>query len=421
MKTFLLLFIIIAFHDFLYLVPDATLTYLAPDIGLIVLFGLLFYQIFLEKHDLRKLNNFFSWYIFLYLCLVVVQASIASYYYEQSVIDGLIVARGQFKYLIGFSFMLYFQTNRDIERFMMAMSIMALIVLYLGLVNYLGPTIFQHRWAEGHGMRSGILRAFLPAMEVFVMVLIWHLCRLLDAKRLLRSSLMFVGIAAFALLFRQTKMHIVASFTVCAIIMVYHKRFGMLMTLAGVLFMGSLIVSLYTKQNIIVNMFENTYEAVMDSGTNRHGDERTTWDARMEQIVASKDTVMETFFTGSGGLVLRESEEALSSKLHAIRRGMDLGYFVWVKYYGLPGVLLLLSFVIYGIVFRIKSRVRKNSPYAYIDNYAFYHLVVIIISMVTITYLTTPHTIPIFCICMSIMVTRAKMSKAQESLALARA
>lgn len=412
MKALLMIFVIAGNYNYFYLVPNTTLIKYAPDISLLVLFGLLGYQTFIERTDLARINTFVTWFVFCYLLLVIIQASVASFYYEQSVFDGIVVARKQFSFLAAISMMMMFKTGADIEKFMTWMSIVAAVIVYLGLVNYFGPTIFYHRWAEGQGIRSGIVRAYLPGLEILVLAFIWNLVKILSSERLSRVSLMFLLIAVFGLIFRQTKMHIIVSFLVGVLVMLYYRKFLHVFIITGTIFLGSFAFSTFTNQNIIVNIFQTAYESVFTSEESIDGGVNT-WAGRMEQVDASFKTIEDTFFTGSGGVVIRGIgvDGGVSKELHLISRGMDLGYFVWVKFFGFPGILLLAGLYIYVVWQRIIATSRSSDPYFYIDNYAFFHFLIIAFSMVTIGYFNHEHAISILCICLAIIGVRAKSSR----------
>lgn len=401
MRNLIIIFIIASGYELFYLVPNVEITKAAPDAGLMVLFFYLFYQLVLEKTDYSRLNSFVIWYVVYYLLLVVVQVSIASFYYEQSIIDGLVVSRNQFHYLLVICLAIEFKDDSDVEKFMSALSILSVGIFYLGLINYFGPTIFSHRWSEGHGIRSGITRAYLPGMEIFVLVAIWQMNRFLNAERIKKTCIFFLFVAFSALLFRQTKMHILAASAVCATMLIYHRRFGLLSIGAALLLVVGLITGYNTGENIVSNIFTSAIEDVLESDSS----ERTTWDDRLEQIEESIDVVKDTFFTGSGGIVLRQvEEETLNAHLHSIQSGMDLGYFVWVKFYGLPGVILMLSLYIYVFRSWLKFRSSSEIPGKYIGDFTFFHFMAIAISMLTIGYFTINGKMAMMCITMAILL-----------------
>lgn len=408
LKNLVIIFIIASGYNFFYLVPNQQITKAAPDAGLMVLFIYLFYQLVLERTNYSRLNTFIIWYVFYYLLLVVIQASIASFFYDQSVLDGLIVARNQFHYLLVFCLAIDFKQDKDIENFMGALSIVAVFLFYLALINYFGPTIFNHRWGDGQGIRSGVVRAYLPGMEIFVVVAIWQLNRLLNSKVLLKSALFFLFVVFAALLFRQTKMHIVATSFVCALMLLYHRRFGILTIGAGILVVVGLVTSIQTGNNIVFNIFTTAIENVIAP----EDDERSTWDARLEQVDEAISVVEKTFLTGSGGIVLREVDDgSFTYKLHNIRRGMDLGYFVWIKFYGLPGVILMLTLYFYVIAMWFKAKNSDVLEGKYIADFALFHFIAIMISMLTIGYFTIPGPMALLCIALAVTLHKARERK----------
>ena len=411
MRLFAILFVIAASHSFFYVIPNQALAEASPTIGLLVLFALVSYQIFLERNHLGRLNTFIVWYVFVYLLLVLAQASLASFHFEQSIIDGLIVARSQFQYLVAIALILYFRSDEDIERFMSALSILVVFILVLSLFNYFGPTILHHKWAEGHGVRAGIVRAYIPALELFVLVAIWQFNRFIHSPRTDWIALFFILATIFGILFRQTKMHILVTLLVIILMLVQKRRFGVLAVGAFALVAISGAMTTPTGDNLLFSTFQQAYDSVVypEKVSRANDGEKSTWASRMEQIERAEHLVSEHFLTGSGGMVLRETEEgAWSREKQDARRGMDLGYFVWVKFYGLPGVLLMTLLTLYlGVsCFRLISR--SDTPNRYIVFFVAYEYLVIMISMVTIGYFTLIHAINTLCICLAVLGFKVK-------------
>ena len=158
------------------------------DVGIaLIALGLLVYV--LRSTDLRPLLNIFTWYVFAYLLLVVAQASIASFKYSQSVLDGLIVARHQFYYLSFPLFLLALNDTEKIRKFMGVLTVAALVLIIASIINYFGLTLFYHHRAEGHGVRAGVIRAFIPAMGILVMTSVWQFSKYLHENRVITPSL----------------------------------------------------------------------------------------------------------------------------------------------------------------------------------------------------------------------------------------
>lgn len=411
MKNVALIFIICCNFSFFYLVPSEAITRLGPDLGLLTLFILLAYQIFGEKNNLSQLNVFPVWYVVIFLLFVLTQVSVASFLYSQRIIDGLIVSRNQFHYLIIPSMILAFKSNKDIVDFMKGLTIVALVLLYLGLINYFGPTIFQHRWAVGHGERSGIVRAYLPGMEIFVVVFFWHALSVVRSEVISKWALFLMLTFAFALVFRQTRMHIVASFSVVAVMMLYYGRVKLLVVIASVVLCLGAIGATILQKNIVVDLFSEAFVAISQSSADDRGDEKTTWSGRLEQIERSRADIYDTFMTGSGGAVLRSTGENFNRHMHLLNRSMDLGYFIWIKYYGVFGLLFLAAVFIFMFLFWSRSRGvrRREDPYYYLDDFCIFYFLIICISMITIGYMTQPHATPLFGFCLALAAVRNRL------------
>src|SRR5690606_24008960 len=112
--------------------------------------------------------------IILFLFIVLFHVSLASFVYGQPIKAGLLSARHQFYYLSYFLFLMALNTPEKIERFLNMLTLLAVVIFFLSLVNYAGITIFVHKWGEGHGERFGVTRAFIPAMNVLGVAALWE-------------------------------------------------------------------------------------------------------------------------------------------------------------------------------------------------------------------------------------------------------
>ena len=243
--------------------------------------------------------NFFTWYVAFYLLLVLAQVAVASFKYSQPIIDGIIAGREQLYYL---SFPLFLLALSDLDRvtvFMKALSAVAVVIVVLSVINYFGPTIFVHRRAEGAGERSGIVRAFVPAMDILVIGALWQFWSYLKDKKLFSVNLTMFLVIYGGIIFRQTRARLIPVSAVLAVMMVAKKRYRMLAgaTALVVLVVVATLFRSESGENMIVNLFVSAYSDL----TQGEG----TWSARMEQIAQSWDVFVDNFFTGSGGLVIR--------------------------------------------------------------------------------------------------------------------
>ena len=101
-----------------------------------------------------------------------------AFYYQQPIIDGLIAARKQYYYLSFFLFAVLLSDRDRIRTTLDLLSLLALALFFLGLVNYFVHPIFNHKWAEGQGIRGGIVRGYIPGMQIIVLACIWQAYKL---------------------------------------------------------------------------------------------------------------------------------------------------------------------------------------------------------------------------------------------------
>ncbi|WP_132971989.1 O-antigen ligase family protein [Thiogranum longum] len=371
------------------------------DAGLvIILLGLVYYALKLRRSTAQPLANFFSWYVFFYLLLVVVQVAVASLNYSQSILDGFIAARHQLYYLSFPVFLLGLNDLQKVETFMKAFTGLAIVLIVISLVNYSGFTMFYHQRAEGHGVRSGIVRAFIPAMSIMVMAALWEFWAYLRDNRRFSIHLASFMIVYGAIIFRQTRGRIIAVTLTLVLMLIAKRRFKLLAGGAVLLVLGLGIQMLVGSESILLNTFESAYSDVAQG--------EGTWSTRMKQIQSSWNVFMDNFMTGSGGLVIRQQEGGWAGwgDLLTVAFNADLGYWTWLKFFGYPGIVFLLALVL--VFYRYALLCGSHGERAYIGQFAAYHFTCILISMVTINYLTHPAGIVLLCLTMAIVVRAAK-------------
>ncbi|MBK7726944.1 MAG: hypothetical protein IPJ33_00085 [Gammaproteobacteria bacterium] len=84
---------------------------------------------------------------------------------------------------------------------------------------------------------------------------------------------------------------------------------------------------------------------------------------------------------------------------------MDLGYFVWFKFYGLPGLILLLV-LFAGYASQVLNIRRVTVPEdRELLGFAGYYFLAILVSMITLPYLTISDGIMLTCLAMSIFAS----------------
>ncbi|MBK9665205.1 MAG: hypothetical protein IPO61_05540 [Gammaproteobacteria bacterium] len=396
MIYFFLLAIFAMGNELFSLVPDTIPTL---DIGLLLIFGGLAAILLNRNANFRNCLNVFGFFSLAYMLLVAAHASIAAFYYQQPIIDGLIAARKQYYYLSFFLFAVLLSDRDRIRSTLDLLSLLALVLFFLGLVNYFVHPIFHHKWAEGQGMRGGITRGYIPGMQIIVMACIWQAYKLVKRSRISYTQLLYLMTLLGAVLFRQTRAHLLVVLGVIGLMLLINKRWSILLLGSLVLFLGTIALSFYTQENLIVSAVTSTYLDLSEGSG--------TWGARLNQIQNSSEQLAETFWTGSGGVTIRATGgwEAIGSTLGLITRNMDLGYFVWLKFYGLPGLILLLV-LFAGYASHVLNIRRVTVPEdRELLGFAGYYFLAILVSMITLPYLTSADGIILSCLAMSIFAS----------------
>ena len=394
---YIFLLAIFAFGNELFtLVPDSIPT---TDIGLLLIFGGLGAILLNRNANFRNCLNVFGFFVLAYLLLIGAHAALASFYYQQPVIDGLIAARKQFYYLAFFLFAVLLSDRDRIRTTLDMLSLLALALFFLGLVNYFVHPIFHHKWAEGQGIRGGITRGYIPGMQIIVLGCIWQAYKLIKSVRISYTQLLYVMTLLGALLFRQTRAHLLVVLGVITLMLLINRRWGVLLLGAMALFLTTIAVSLYTQENLILSAVTSAYVDISEGGG--------TWGARLKQIQSSSEQLAETFWTGSGGITIRAvgGWEAIGSTLGLITRNMDLGYFVWLKFFGLPGLILLIVLFAGYASYVLNIRRVEVPEDREMLGFAGYYFLAILVSMITLPYLTGTDGIILTCLAMSIFAT----------------
>ncbi|HEC17414.1 MAG TPA: O-antigen ligase domain-containing protein [Sedimenticola sp.] len=352
------------------------------------------------------LRNPFTILLLLYLLMVGMHISLAGFYHDQEILQSLIGARHQFYYLSFFAFLVLLPTREEVLRLLNALAVLALILFLLSLVNYYGVTLFSHRWAEGHGVRSGIERGFIPGMGVLSLALMWLASRWASGRKMVTSSGAGAVLLFAAHVFRQTRSRLIAATVVLIGLFIWRKRFKELALAAGVVALISVVWLSGTEGSLLVNLFSSSVEDVTtESGTIR---------GRLAQLNVALEEFYAHPYIGSGASVLRtEGVVAMYGKVKdvaALGYKSDLGYAKWLGSYGLLGALWFASF---WIVVLVKlRRVAKDcaSADAMLPAFVGSYLAYVAISFLTINHFMKPEGIVLLMLVLAVLVRIADAS-----------
>jgi len=384
------------------------------DIGNALIFVGMLYTLFKLKNH-KILLNPVSILILLLFLLVGIQASLASIYYLQSIKSSIIAIRHMFYYCSFFIFIFIFQTSEEIYVLLEILSIISVIIVILSLVNYFGPVIFYHPWAEGHAYRSGIKRAFIPGMDLISFSLLWQFSKWnvsQSAGKVRNStsillSLFFLG----ALFFRQTRSRIVAACIVIIGLLSMRRRFKAVIFLVVSVSVAFVIIDARMEKNILTNPFTGAVEDVLEK--------KGTWDDRIEQLNYDFDEFLRYPVLGNGLAAYRSTRRGFKSQREAAleeRAKMDdLGYTHWLKAYGLVGMVWLIVFL-FSIISIGLSSIRVEEGDKVIATFGLSYIVYVVISLVTLNHVVFPWRILPLCFVASILVRTGRFQSTNVDL-----
>ena len=380
------------------------------DVGNAILWISLVF-IFCFSKNRKILLNPMSAIIIFYLLFVIIQILQANMYYGQSLFDGIIGVRHQFYYLSFFLFLLLFTDSQNIINLLDILVIIAIGALILGIINYFGPTILSHKWAEGQPARAGVIRAYIPGMDVIAFSTIWLFTKWTGQKTIPKWQ---QGSAVFFLaghIFRQTRMRVFAVIATIAGMLIVRKKWKkifLLVILSGVVFLG---FEAYKGENIISNLFVSGYTDFTE--------QTGTWKWRSKRIKTDLEEFRKHPWIGGGASALRrpttQKNTLLQVKTADLSYHHDLGYTHWLKFYGIVGLVWLGLFFGYQLFIGWQSCRKCDAPDRILTFFALSYLSYVMISYLTLDHLMVPSRIIFLTFCAAILVIMHRHSCIKEN------
>ncbi|MDO8941097.1 MAG: O-antigen ligase family protein [Methylicorpusculum sp.] len=368
------------------------------DIGL-VLIVLGICSLILYKGVPRGFSNKYSLMIVLIVLMLITQVGLASIYYDYPIKDGLTAIRLYMYYLSFFYFYLVLSSYERIVLFLDWLSWIALIAFAIGLFNFFVFPIIEHKWSEGHGIRSGVVRLYIPGMWLITFSAIWNLAKIIEKGVLKdkKTSLITILLIA-AIILRQTRMNIAGVFTAMLGMFFIKGRIGQMILMISVLAVMFTIVQFEAGVDFIGGQYEETIGDMKkkDGGS---------YSSRLIQFHSAIDEFAKHPILGSGAAAVR-----LDYNLDIMRRGKlnmlaakaDLGYASWIKSFGITGLtwLCYLFFMLMRNGYRNKGNIEnKGTPInLFVLGYTFY----LIITYITLNSFMYPHGIVLIALLMAI-------------------
>ena len=328
------------------------------------------------------------------------QVSLAAMLYDQSLLSGLIRTRDQLYYGSFLFFLLLVNRRENADRLMNLLTILSIILICLCLVNYFGPTIFYHKSAEGSGIRSGIIRALVPGVSIILFAGLWHLVRYMNDKKATIWSLLFFLLAYAAVIFRQTRGRIIALTITVFLMLIIKKKYKLLVGLTCIVILVSALFATTLGQNILFNQFGLAHKEYTEKSGN--------WGARVKQAEFAWEIIKQHPFTGSGGLLIRDvPKERATGEMRWIAAGADLGYINWIKYFGLPGILWMMFFI---VIFykKLWTLLQKSTTDMVMANFAGFMFTYILIAEVTLDSFYRPSGILLLCVTLAMLLNSGR-------------
>lgn len=341
----------------------------------------------------HALKHPFSVMILIYLFLVSIHISLARFYYDQSLIHGIIAARNQFIYVSLFLYLLLLEKPPAIVKLLDYLSVIAVVIVLLSFVNYIHPVVF-HNWRSEEWMveRGGIQRAFVPGNALISMATVWMMCRWTDAdsgrlKYLLATLVLVAG--HFFAQSRGPIFGILAAFLVIVLLKRHFKEFAYMGAAALI---GGIVITATLPENLLLTPF-TTAVADISEGTG-------TVEGRIIQYESDVDEFMRHPWIGSGLVAIRSSEYSADAgnwqDIALKTRKADLGYSHWIKMYGLFGIIWLLAFM-YLVGSRSYRLLRRTDGIRNtLAMFACAYFVFIAITGVTLNHFLIPERIVLF-------------------------
>lgn len=340
-----------------------------------------------------------TWLIPFYLFFVCIQIALGSLYYNQPLFSSVVGTRHQFYFLSYFLFLALLDSPDRIRAVLGAITIIALVAVALGLINYFEGTILHHKWAAGHGIRSGIERAYLPGMPIISFAFVWVFCRWGESPAKNKRAGVLSAVLLAAHFFRQSRMRIIGALLVAIGLLISRRRYKALAASSVVGLVALVGVEFMMEENLVLSLFTSVSEDVeKDSGS---------WAGRVAQMDVAWEEFTKHPYLGSGASTLRADSQQFGygrEEIEALAAKADLGYMNWAKAYGIVGMLWLIAFF-FMLFMRARKAIRRNGILNRdITSFGMTFLMFIVTTFVTLNHMMQAQSIILVCMSAAIIV-----------------
>jgi hypothetical protein len=270
----------------------------------------------------------------------------------------------------------------------------------LAILNYLGIKLFSHKWAGGHGIRSGIKRAYIPGMSIISFSAIWVFTKWLLDKGKKMKTLGFTLMLLAAIFFRQTRMRIISVTAIISTLLIIKRRWKYLLFFLLVSLVAVGVTGITMKENIMISPFTLAYKNI----TQKSG----TWDARLRQLKIDIKEFKRHPWIGSGVAAIRSATSLggtrLQKRMSLLSYKSDLGYAHWLKLYGIVGMIWLVLYFYFQVIMALRAQKALKGADNTLAVFTLSYLGYLAIALITLNHLMMPEHMIMFILNTAIIV-----------------
>ncbi len=404
MYFLLFFFLLVAVNNFFFLFPWSKIEgeFNTIDIGLLML-ALSLIWLFFRKQPGQIFHNVFALYVGILLFMVVFHIFYANIRFDLSYLDSIIASRYSLYYFSFFFFLYIFDKPERFRRALNVMSYIAIVIIALSVVNYFGPVMFYHDWAEGHYERLGVKRAYIPSMSLMSFCAVWSFSRLFTKGALSFSAGWKSAVFVVAHVFRQSRMRLMAAMLVFTLLALVRGNLKKSLVAVVIVAFGGVVIFTVFKSNLLVELFESTYYDLVH--------QKGTWKGRLNYIEFNFDELMKSPLLGTGSSAIRANEAAyehlpLAKKeyFRLLGKQTDLGYFIFIRNFGVLGLVWLAAFFMTALKRSWALMQRNKDENEDLAAFCFFYMIFVGISSVTLNHFSISDGIFHICFVLALIV-----------------
>ncbi|KAA1189953.1 hypothetical protein F0M18_12830 [Pseudohalioglobus sediminis] len=344
--------------------------------------------------------------------LIAIQAALASINYQQPLIDGLIITRTYWCYIAFLVILYLLDDSRKLHQFLDLLTWVAFILIGLSVINYINPVVFHHDWAEGQGIRSGIVRAYIPGMDLLTLSTLWQFSKWSEEPREKGISSLKTVVLYAAHIFRQSRGRLLSLTIVIMGLLLFRRQYKILFITGFFSIAGYLLVENAMEENLLESVFVSSVESISESSG--------TWGSRLDFMSTDIEHFKKNVWFGDGVGALRLDEEAKYKTLQEIElqdvaAKADLGYTRWLKSFGILGALWLVALYYFFINGIMRTSRSANPRHRVLVLFVLGYFSFIVISAITLNQFMLQPRIFLISLCAAILIRVAYEQRREKS------